>query len=86
LEGEAFCAGADRRPEEENPTDESQTCIRKKLEEYTYNIGVKKTRLIRDMGMILCPSDLIGGSLETAIFLSSSDKYFALVISGISGK
>jgi hypothetical protein len=52
----------------------------------TYNMGVRNTRLIRDMGMMLCPSVLIGGSLETANFLSSWDKYFAFVISGISGK
>lgn len=49
-------------------------------------MGVQKTRLISDNGIMLWPSLLRGGTLLTASFLSSSDKYLALVMSGMSGK
>lgn len=40
----------------------------------TYNMGVKKTLLRSDMGLMLWPPSAILGTLESASFRSDSDK------------
>lgn len=42
--------------------------------EATYNMGVKKTLLRSDMGIMLWPPSAILGTLERASFRSDSDK------------
>ena len=53
LEGETFGTGADRGPEEKDPAEQALAGIVVSGVEGTYNMGVRKTRLMRDMGIIL---------------------------------
>jgi len=52
----------------------------------THKIGVRRTRLIRETGLMLCPPALIGGTREIANSRSLSDRYLAFVLPGVSGK
>jgi hypothetical protein len=70
LERETFGGGADRGPEEENPADTTLARIRGYRICVTYNMGVRKTRLMRDMGIMLCPPSAIRGTLLSASFFS----------------